>query len=170
MAKTATIMIKKSGMHFSAGHFTIFSATDREPLHGHNYQVALKLTFVIEENGLSFDYRHYKMKIIQLCKQIDQHFILPTESTYLRLEDDGDYTLAHFNDEKIPFLKKDIVLLPIVNVTVEELSHWFLNRLLLDNDELDSHRVQKLTLQVHSGEGQWGASTWVRGQEEVNHY
>lgn len=162
MAKTATIMIEKSGMNFSAGHFTVFSRTQREALHGHNYEVALKLTFSVNDNGLSFDYRLYKQKLVKLCKQLNQSFILPKNSAYLSIEEEGDYYLAKFNDEKIPFLQKDVTLLPIVNSTVEELSSWFLAQLLSNQKELTEHGIQKLTLQVRSGEGQWGSSEWLK--------
>ena len=39
--KTTTIGLQKKNMKFSVGHFTIFSATKRERLHRHNFNVAL---------------------------------------------------------------------------------------------------------------------------------
>ncbi len=158
----ATITIQKSGMSFAAGHFTIFSSSSREALHGHNYEVALKLKFRVHENGLNFDYRIYKNKLIALCKSLDQRFLLPTQSPYLTIETTDDFYIAHFNGEKIPFPKKDIILLPISNTTLEELSRWFLEKLLLDKQELAQYDIEKLTMKVFSGEAQWGASTWTK--------
>ena len=37
--RTTTLELYKEEMKFSAGHFTIFSATERENLHGHNFSV-----------------------------------------------------------------------------------------------------------------------------------
>lgn len=161
MTNLTTITIQKSGMSFAAGHFTIFSSSDREALHGHSYQVALELTFKVQQNGLNFDYRIYKNKLIALCKSLDQRFLLPTQSVYLTIETTDDYYVAHFNGEKIPFLQKDVMLLPITNTTLEELSRWFLGQLLLDKQELAQYDIEKLTLKVLSGEAQWGSSTWT---------
>lgn len=162
MTQSATITIQKSGMSFAAGHFTIFSSSDREALHGHSYEVALELTFALQADGLNFDYRIYKQKLIELCKSLDQRFLLPTLSQYLRIETTDEYYLAHFNGEKIPFLKKDVVLLPISNTTLEELSRWFLGQVLLDKQELAQYHIERLTLKVFSGEAQWGSATWTK--------
>ncbi len=37
------IEITKEALHFAAAHFTLFSATERENLHGHNFYVALEI-------------------------------------------------------------------------------------------------------------------------------
>ena len=39
-----TINICKEALKFSGAHFTIFSATDRERLHGHNFRVRAEVT------------------------------------------------------------------------------------------------------------------------------
>ena len=57
---TTRIEISKSYLHFAAAHFTIFGASNRENLHGHNFQVALDATAEIGEDGLTFDYNVLK--------------------------------------------------------------------------------------------------------------
>ena len=134
--RTATIELHKEELGFSAGHFTIFSATDREHLHGHNYQVQVGFYILIAHNGMAFDYRFYNTKIQALCEKLDRRFLLAGQSPYLRIEETQDGIIAHFNTEKIPFLKRDVVILPIVNATIEELSHWFLQQLLRNIKEI----------------------------------
>ena len=162
MSRIATLRLEKESFCFAAGHFAIFSETQREPLHGHNYRVSLQLDVEVNDNGMTFDYNVYKSKIISLCKIVDQTFLLPSESPYMTVEKIGDQYRAHFNQEKIPFLCKDVTLLPVRNITVEELSHWFLQQLLLEQDELDHNSIQALSVRVYSGAGQWGASSWQR--------
>ena len=113
MTHTTIIELHQTEFNFSAGHFTIFSATEREDLHGHNYSVAVTLHVNVGNDGIAFDYRIYKQKILTLCKGLNSRFMLPSQSRYLQLEDTGDMWLAHFNDEKIPFLKRDVVILPV---------------------------------------------------------
>lgn len=158
--RLACLEIHKEEFSFSAGHFTIFSATEREQLHGHNYNVSVAFNILIKDNGLSFDYRHYKKKIQLLCDQLDRHFLLPNQSQYLQLEDQDEYWIAHFNQKKIPFLKEDVVILPISNITIEELSAWFLEKILEEKSAFENHGIRELTVKVFNGPGQSGASSW----------
>ncbi len=160
MTRRATVELHRDEFGFSAGHFTIFSATQREDLHGHNYSVSAAIDVVINDNGLAFDYRHYKKKLLSLCDKLDRRFMLPQHSKYLKLEDMGDMWFAHYSDEKIPFLKRDVVILPVTNVTIEELSHWFLNELTQDDTDIKSHGIEKIKLSVFNGPGQSGSAIW----------
>lgn len=157
--RVANLEIHKEEFSFSAGHFTIFSATEREQLHGHNYNVSIQFEIEITHNGLSFDYRYYKKKILALCEQLDRHFLLPSLSPYLQIEDGEDYWFAHFNHKKIPFLKEDVVLLPLTNITIEELSHWFLQQILANETELKNHLIRNITVKVFNGPGQSGGAS-----------
>lgn len=62
VTRLATIELFKESLKFSAGHFTVFSSTDRENIHGHDYRVHTSLTTLVEDEGLSFDYRFYEKK------------------------------------------------------------------------------------------------------------
>lgn len=159
----ASLTIHKEEFSFSAGHFTIFSATEREQLHGHNYYASITFDFLIKENGLSFDYRHYKKKLKQLCESIDRHFLLPTRSPYLQIAEDDEYWVATFNNKKLPFLKEDVILVPVNNITIEELSRWFLEQLIeAHQHDLDQHQIQRINIQVYNGPGQSAAAIWQR--------
>ncbi len=159
--RLASLTIHKDELAFSAGHFTIFSATERETLHGHNYYVAVSFEFEIKHNGLSFDYRHYKKKLIALCDQLDRHFLLPANSPYLKLMDEGEYLIAEFNHKKIPFLKEDVIVLPITNISIEELSHWFLQHLIEDTAQLEQHFICSIAVDVYNGPGQSCTAKWT---------
>lgn len=160
MVRFAHLEIHKEEFSFSAGHFTIFSATERETLHGHNYNVSVSFNVWIEQNGMSFDYRYYKKQILSHCDYLDRHFLLPNQSPYLKLEDQEDYWIAHFNQKKIPFLKEDTVILPLTNITIEELSYWFLQQLTQDPVTLQTHGVHGIQVKVYNGPGQSGGAQW----------
>lgn len=157
-----TIELQKEAMKFSAGHTTIFSATHREPLHGHMYTVYLALTTKVVENGMAFDYRYYKKRIIELCKELNQIFLMPQYSPYLQYEEDEEYKYFIFNNKKIPFLKEDVKILPVTNITVEELSKWLVNELIKDKEELERHKIEKIVVKVFSAPGQSGDYTWIK--------
>jgi len=157
-----TVELHKESMKFSAGHTTIFSATDREPLHGHMYTVYLALTTWVEENGMTFDYRYYKKRIHALCDQLNQIFLMPQHSPFLEYAEDKEYYYFTFNHKKIPFLKEDVKLMPMTNITVEELSRWFVNELIKETAELDKHRIEKIVVKIFSAPGQSASHEWQR--------
>lgn len=157
-----TIELEKESMKFSAGHTTIFSATEREPLHGHMYRVYLALNLWVEENGMTFDYRYYKERVHKLCRQLNQTFLMPQYSPFLEYGEDQDYYYFTFNQKKIPFLKEDVTLLPLTNITVEELSRWFVDELIHEPAELDKHKIDKIVIKVFSAPGQCASHEWQR--------
>ncbi len=161
MARLATLELFRERMGFSAGHFTIFSATEREHLHGHNYQLHVLLTTEVEETyGLTFDYRRYKDTLYARCKSLNETFILPKYSPYLTLKTEGEYVIAIFDNKKISFLKTDVTVLPIRNATVEELSLWFLQPMIEDEEDLESNKIVRLEVKVSSSPGQYGSTAW----------
>lgn len=157
-----TVELQKESMKFAAGHTTIFSATHREPLHGHWYGVYLALSTLVEENGLTFDYRYYKERIHVLCKQLNQTVLMPQFSPFLKYSEDGDYCYFEFNGKKIPFLKEDVTLMPLTNITIEELSRWFVLELIKEEEELHRHRIERIVVKVFSAPGQSASHTWQR--------
>lgn len=162
MSYITTVELQKESMKFSAGHTTIFSATEREPLHGHMYGVYLALTTVVEENGMTFDYRYYKKRVHELCRHLNQTFLMPQFSPYLEFAEDEEYYYFTFNHKKMPFLKEDVTLMPLTNITVEELSRWFVNELISDEAELNNHRINRIVVKVSSAPGQSASHEWQR--------
>ena len=71
MTRFTTLHIDKEAHKFSAGHYTIFSATERERLHGHNYSVSARFLAPQGENGFSADYNLYKNRLAKLCDELD---------------------------------------------------------------------------------------------------
>ena len=84
---------------------------------------------------------------------------MPTQSPHLQIESDDQYTYAIFNGERIPFLERDLTLLPIRNVTVEELAHYLLAT-LIQREEIKALDIQNMVLRCASGEGQWASASW----------
>ena len=154
------IEIAKHALNFSVAHFTIFSKTERENLHGHNFQVECDLTGAVSNDGLTFDYGIIKRVIRGLCDELDEQVILPDRSPFLEIREEDDYTIAVFNDERLPFLARDVTILPIANTTVEEFSNYLLHR-MLDHPEFQDREIVKLNVKVSSSPGQTGCSTWT---------
>lgn len=157
-----SIEIAKEYLHFSAAHFTIFSATERERLHGHNFFVAAKVKSEIGPNGLCFDYNELKDKLRTLCEQYDEYMLIPADSPYLKVSEDQQHYQVEFNKETLKYPKSDCLLLPVLNISVEELSRFLLSELVKDKKAMHSMKLEEIELKVSSGPGQWGIANWSR--------
>lgn len=159
-AKSLTrIEISKEYLNFSAGHFTLFSATERENLHGHNFQVSCSMTAGIGADGLALDYTLLKRVMKALCDELDERVLLPEHSPYLTLAREDGLVIARFGSERIPFLERDCLPIPIRNTTIEELAGLLLDR-LRHRPELAGRDLKALEVGVSSGSGQWAFSRW----------
>lgn len=160
MEDGVVIRLDKETMKFSAGHFTIFGPGERERLHGHNFKVSVSLHACVGDNGLCFDYGIYKRKVVALCRELNEYFLLPGRSSLLTIEEDGDAVVAVFGEERIPFLRADVLVLPIANVTLEELAGYLLGRLLADEQAVAGHGIDAMEVSVASGPGQDATRRW----------
>lgn len=155
-----TIEISKEDIKFSAAHFTIFSATERERLHGHNFGVRLAVTAPVGDDGICFSYKDIKTRLRDLCATLDEYTLVPTQSPHLRIDEDGLFYVVHFNGEKIPLLKSDTLLLPVRNSTVEEYARYLLGLFIGDGSFVRTRNILAVELKVSSGPGQSGSSRW----------
>lgn len=160
------IEISKEYLHFAAAHFTLFSASEREHLHGHNFQVTLDIQAPIGTDGLTFDYNILKTALKSMCDELDEQVLMPQHSPYLRIEKDDNYTYILFADERIPFLPRDLTLLPVRNITVEELSYYLLEQ-LRQRPDISPLDIRDITLRCSSGEGQWATARWSSNNIEL---
>ncbi len=161
---TTRIEVFKESMKFSAAHFTIFSATERERLHGHNFSVYAMIDAPVGDNGMCFSYVELKDRLRALCETLDEYMVLPAQSPYLQIEDAAPQWRVRFADEEMYFLQSDCRVLPIRNSTVEEYSRYLLTELLEDDAFIASAEISEIVIKVSSGPGQSGSSTWMRAK------
>lgn len=159
--KLATVTIQKGEMKFSSGHFTIFSKTHRENMHGHNFTVRAEISAHYDVNGMAFDYRFYKKRLYELCDELDGYFLLPTASEYLRIDTSNpEVVYVYFADEKLTFLPRDVKFMPMCNITVEELAEWFIQQLLTDQASITEFEIMEIAMSVFTMPGQGAERIW----------
>jgi 6-pyruvoyltetrahydropterin/6-carboxytetrahydropterin synthase len=158
MERLSTLHIAKERHKFSAAHFTIFTGTERERLHGHNYAVSARIVAAMGDNGFAADYNVYKDRLQQLCDALDEYLLLPAHSPHLRIEEDGLNYRVLYDQDVMLFLRKDTLILPICNVTIEELAFYLLDQL---KTQCAADDVRELELSVSSGSGQSASALWT---------
>lgn len=160
MSHLCTLHIDKEAHKFSAAHYTIFDAETRERLHGHNFDVSLKVVAPTGHNGFSADYNLYKNRVALLCDELDEYLLLAGRSPYQTITEQGDSYRVQFGGDRLQFFKADTQILPITNVTVEELSRYLLEKMVALSAGED---IREIALGVASGQGQRAWSRWCLG-------
>jgi 6-pyruvoyltetrahydropterin/6-carboxytetrahydropterin synthase len=160
MQNLTTIEITKEDIKFSAAHFTIFNATERERLHGHNYAVHLAVTAPVGDDGICFSYKDIKTRLRALCETLDEYTLVPRHSPHLTIEEDVEFYFVWFNGEQIPLRKSDTLLLPIRNSTVEEFARYMRDQFIGDESFVRDRGICEVVIKVSSGPGQSGSALW----------
>ena len=125
------IHLAKENFKFSSTHFTIFSATEAERLHGHNYQVkcSIEIESLDPKIGMGFDFNLIKPEIKALCDEIDEHILIAVKSPYLKIAREADSIEMIYGQRRYVFPKDDCRELELVNITSEELARYFCEKL-----------------------------------------
>ncbi|NCN95258.1 MAG: 6-pyruvoyl tetrahydropterin synthase [Bdellovibrionales bacterium] len=125
-----------------------------ECLHGHNYQmrVSIKVSDLDPNLGFAFDFNLVKPMIKALCDGLDEKILLPKNSPYVTVESKGSQINVQFGEKKYSFPKSDSIILPISNVTSEELARWM--GLELKKKMKDVPRFLKLRVSIEETRGQ----------------
>ena len=157
-----TLKFYSDRFSFAAGHFTVFSATKRERMHGHTYRVKAKLTVPIRELGMAEDYALFDDHLAALCKRLNTFYLLPRDCPHLPITEVGEYYETEFNGKKLTFLKEDCIVLPVINITIEELSRWFVQEIMSDQELVNAYDVRELKISVYNGFAHGASAEYIR--------
>jgi 6-pyruvoyltetrahydropterin/6-carboxytetrahydropterin synthase len=147
-----TLRLAKGDFKFSAAHFTLFSATEAEPLHGHNYRVLVEVGGDrLDDLGLLIETGILKRRIRELLAGLDDRVLLPERSPLLALTIEGGAVDCRYADRAYRFPEREVVLLPLVNVTMELLARLVWRRLA---EDLDAGVATHLAVEIEETDGQ----------------
>lgn len=121
------IVVSKPDFKFNCAHFIAHTGF-RERLHGHNYQIGVKVTGegYVCKDGYLIDFGDIKKAARKLCKEMNEYFIVPARTTDMIItEVDGQVCLECEDGAKFSFPRGDCAMLPIMHSSAEELAHYF---------------------------------------------
>ena len=160
MTPTFALRLAKEDFKFSVAHFTIFGPKSAEPLHGHNYRLAVEVEGeTLEELGLLADCARLKRAARAACAALDDRLLLPEASPHLAIGRSGGKqagkgggTVAvRFAEREYRFPEAEVLFLPLANVTMELLARWAWERIAR---VARGGAVQTLTVEIEETPGQ----------------
>ena len=150
------ISIEKEYLKFSSAHFTLFD-DGREPLHGHNFCVRIDVESESLQKGFVVNFVPLKKSLRVICDRLDECVLLP-ESERVIVQDSGDCMDIKVDDgSEYRFPKKEVIVLPLENVTCESLAYYIGTELMNCREEWDGDRtVSAMRIWVQETPGQAG--------------
>lgn len=154
----ASLHIGKEALKFSAAHFTIFSATEAERLHGHNYHVSIDIWGDLGREGLIIDAGEIKRIVKRVCDDFDERVLIPSESPHLAIGDaEAGHLEIRYSDRRYVLPRADCCLVPVPNITIESLSRHLCERLCTTLAAMPQGRaIRRVRLGVEESPGQMG--------------
>lgn len=162
MSERYTVRVTKDYLVFSAGHFITYAGGLCERIHGHNYRTAVEVEDDLDENHYVFDFIALRDYTRAITDELDHRMLLPTQSTLIRLEDDGANWLVRYADRRWSFPKDECVLLPIANTTTELIANYFAGRLRAAFSAQGLRLPRILRVEVEENFGQSAEVEWTK--------
>ncbi len=128
MASGFSIQVNKENLKFSAAHFIAFPGF-REALHGHNYQVGVKIEGRLGASGYVLDFGLVKKLLKEIVDRLDEHTIIPALSDCLKIEHAGQQLRVRYEQDEFVFPLSDVALLDIMHSSAEELARFIWDEL-----------------------------------------
>jgi len=119
MSRTFSIEVAKDYFNFASAHFLIFANGTREALHGHNYQVSVKMEGELDRAGVVLDFIAFKPLVKRICDSLDHRTMIQSKSPNLRLRQRAKEIEVRYKAQKIILPKSDVILLPLANTSTE---------------------------------------------------
>lgn len=150
-----SIKVYKQYFNFAASHFLIFKDGTREPLHGHNYRVALKGEACQLEGDMVFDFLDIKPIVREVCDELDHKLLLPGEHPQLEIKEEGKNLVVLPPDgDYFSFPKQDVLILPLPNTSAERLAIYLAKKIHHLVRERFNFNFPKLEIEVEETPGQ----------------
>ncbi len=117
------VHVTKDYLKFNAAHFIAYKGF-REALHGHNYRVSVEVEGTIGPQGYVLDFGIVKQVAKRVCQRLDEKMLIPAHSDCLQIREEGQQLIVSYEADEFRFPKSDVLLLPIVHSSAEELARY----------------------------------------------
>lgn len=149
-----SVHVAKENFKFSAAHFIAYPGF-REALHGHNYQVGVRLAGELGTSGYVLDFGVVKELTREIVGRLDERILIPMHSDCLRIEVSDKRVCVAYQEDEFIFPRPDVCLLPILHSSAEELARYIwgeLRQALARRQALSG--IEQMEVTVAEGPGQ----------------
>ena len=125
-----SVRIAGDNLIYSAAHFILLPDGICEPLHGHNFRVAVELSGPLDETDCVIDFLDLFQDMKSIIAELDHAVLLPTLHPFIRVLAGADEVEVQFGPRRWVFPRAECRLLPVVSTTAELMANHLAQRLL----------------------------------------
>jgi 6-pyruvoyl-tetrahydropterin synthase len=133
----------------NSSHFVIYEGF-REPLHGHNYKVSIKLKAKkLDSSYMVLDFDHVKPIMTEICDSLKHSLLLPKYNKWLTIMEVDEKTVnvdCLTDGSKFSFPKKDIRIIETEQISAECLAKYIAIRFKTQLEEIHSEILKQIEL------------------------
>ena len=167
MPEIFTIRIRKEALKFASSHMTVFPDGSKEALHGHHYVPTVSVSHEVIVPGTKrfkkmIPFSEIKAAMKKICARWDEKVLLAENNPYFK-NLKTTKKLIHFSvcDKEYMLPLDEVELLPVANITCEELAKLYSELLFKALPLLSEKPVLTVTVDIEESPGQ-GASYTVQ--------
>jgi 6-pyruvoyltetrahydropterin/6-carboxytetrahydropterin synthase len=156
MSRQFSIKVAKDYFNFASAHFLIFANGQREPLHGHNYQVAVTVEGELDGAGVVLDFITFKPLVKKVCDDLDHRTLIQTESPLIKVRRRPRDVEILYKKQRLLLPRGDVILLPLINTSTELLAEYVADRIRHRVQRQFSAKIRYIEVTVEEARGQCG--------------
>jgi 6-pyruvoyltetrahydropterin/6-carboxytetrahydropterin synthase len=148
-----SVRIAGDNLIYSAAHFIVLPDGTCEPLHGHNYRVAVELGGPLDASGCVIDFAALLEIMKSIADELDHAVLLPAHSEVIRVSVVEEEVEVHFGPRRWVFPRGECRLLPVPSTTVELVANHLLGRLLVELASRGFAAPQRVRIELEESPG-----------------
>jgi 6-pyruvoyltetrahydropterin/6-carboxytetrahydropterin synthase len=157
MSRSFSIEVAKDYFNFASAHFLIFPNGQREPLHGHNYQVSVTMEGELDRAGVVLDFIAFKPMVKRICDALDHRTLIQTKSPAIKVRRRAKEIEVIYKKQKIILPRQDVILLPLANTSTELLAEHVANQIRRQvRQQFPGSKIRHMEVGVEEARGQRG--------------
>ncbi|MGH3873807.1 MAG: 6-pyruvoyl trahydropterin synthase family protein [Pseudonocardiaceae bacterium] len=123
------VEIGRGEFGFSAAHSGLHDG-EFEPLHGHTFQVTVRLSGIPADDGMLIDFGEVKAALREAIAPLRHRTMMPGHAPEVLITPENDTLSIVAGRKRYVLPAEDVVILPLVNTTTEALADYLLERAL----------------------------------------
>lgn len=123
------VEIGRGEFGFSAAHAGLHDG-EFEPLHGHSFQVILRLSGTPADNGMLIDFGEVKAALREAIAPLRRRTMMPGRAPEVLITSESNTVSIVAGRKRYILPAEDVVVVPLVNTTTEAIADYLLDRAL----------------------------------------
>ena len=124
-----TLEMARAEFGFYAAHIALYNG-EVEPLHGHTFQVALRVTGEPDTSGMVTEFSEIRPAMRNAVASLRRRALVPGHAPELKITQENDSLSIICGRKRYLLPTEDVTVLPLTNTTLEALAGYLLSQVL----------------------------------------